>query len=66
MDRKYYDIAIAVARRTPVTIEDVSATIRDTISALTGFGYSKKKIDESITVEHIENIVMKRVTRGRY
>lgn len=63
---KYYNIAIEVAKRTPVTMENVLNTISKTISALTGFGYSKDKIDESITVEHIENIVMKNVAKDRY
>lgn len=66
MDQKHYEVAVEVAKRTPVTTEDVLTTISRTISALTGFGYSKEKINESITVEHIENIVMKRVARGRY
>lgn len=66
LDEKYYDVAIEVAKRTPVMTEQVLLEISKVISALTGFGYSKEKIDESITVEHIENIVMKKVAKARY
>lgn len=65
MDEKYYYVAREVAKRTPVTTEQVLLEISNVISALTGFGYSKEKIDERITIEHIENIVMKNVAKAR-
>lgn len=63
---KYYNVAMEVAKRTPITTEQVLSEISRVISALTGFGYSKDKIEESITIEHIENIVMEKIARNRY
>lgn len=66
MKSKYYSIARSVAKRTPLSTPQVLSEISKVINVLIGFGYSSEKVDESITVEHIENIVMKKVKIGFY
>lgn len=65
-NKKYYAIARKVAKKTPITTEQVLTTISKVISVLSGFGYSKDIIESYITVEHISNVVMKNVAKGRY
>ena len=61
---KYLNIATEVANNTSVTVHDVTNTISHMINTLIEFGFSRDEIEKKITIDNVENIVRKRISRG--